>query len=143
MDDGPERGRLFFFASEIPKVPPGYADAFPLDTYLFPRTIHRSGQSADLVMPMRAVTSTLASGIAWPSRITSGFRCSDLPVIAPVMPSAVQSFPGPLVRSTSLLMRGRRLCISDKPSNGSTARTSTALGDPSSRVTALKHQYMP
>jgi len=48
-----------------------------------------------------------------------------------------------LFSQTSRFTFGRRRRISSMPSTGETARTSTALPWPRSRVTALKHQYMP
>ena len=59
------------------------------------------------------------------------------------IPSARHSLPGPLVRSTSRCAFGRRPTHEIDPLTGSTARTRTALGSSSARVTALKHQYMP
>ena len=75
--------------------------------------------------------------------MTIGPLRSDVPLIDPTMPMARQSLPGPLVRSRSRFTFGRRRRISSSPSVGDTARTSTALPCPRSRVTALKHQYMP
>lgn len=52
------------------------------------RTIHRRGQSAALVIPIRGVTAICSSGSGAPSWIVRPDLASDNPSCAPVIPNA-------------------------------------------------------
>ena len=58
-------------------------------------------------------------------------------------PSAWQSFPGPLHRSSSRLALGRFWLIHCCPERGSSARISTHCGTSSGWVTRFRQQYIP
>src|SRR5436190_10784415 len=116
-------------------------DAGVGETYGSSRTKKRRGHSPACVIPILGVTTTSLSGTASPRRMTTEPLRSDVPLMAPTIPIARHSFPGPLVRSRSRFTLGRRRRINSMPSTGETARMSTALPWPRSRVTALKHQY--
>jgi len=113
------------------------------ETYGLSVMNHRSGQSAEREMPTRGVTVTASRGTSAPRRIRRGGAFNARRLCDPSMPNARQSLPGPFVRSTSRRGPPRRRRICSTPATGSRARTRTALGWPSARVTALKHQYIP
>ena len=106
-----------------------------------PASTYRQGSSTATVRPMRGPART-SSVVRRGACSSNGGRSSRSPSCSRVTPSAWQRRPGPAQRSRGL-SSPRRAAIASRPAVGSSARMSTAWGEPSSPHTKFRHQCTP